>query len=70
MEALQDQRTFPIPFLQGKKMNYYICPECGQRYTGWANSEFCQKCGSKLRKISQEEFSLEKKGNYKGGGLK
>ncbi|GAI81379.1 unnamed protein product [marine sediment metagenome] len=42
-------------------MNYYICEECGQKYTGWANNEFCQKCGSKLKRISQEEFYLEKK---------
>ncbi|GAI62472.1 unnamed protein product [marine sediment metagenome] len=37
-------------------MNYYICMECGQKYCGWAISIICQKCGSKLRRITWEEF--------------
>ncbi|MBA7517443.1 hypothetical protein ES705_09497 [subsurface metagenome] len=42
-------------------MNYYLCEECGQKYCGWATSEFCQKCGGVLEKITREEFLLEKK---------
>ncbi|MBA7528493.1 hypothetical protein ES705_20680 [subsurface metagenome] len=46
---------------RGKKMNYYICPGCRQRYCGWSDNKICQKCGGVLKRISQEEFYLEKK---------
>ncbi|GAJ12154.1 unnamed protein product [marine sediment metagenome] len=42
-------------------MNYYICKDCGQKYCGWADNIICQKCGGKLKGITREEFSLEKK---------
>ncbi len=42
-------------------MNYYICLNCRQKYCGWATGEICQKCGGVLKRISQEEFYLEKK---------
>jgi len=44
-----------------KKMNYYICLNCDQKYCGWAVSEICQKCGGVLEPMTREEFYLEKK---------
>ena len=42
-------------------MNYYICLNCGQKYCGWAENKFCEKCGDKLKEITGEEFYSEKK---------
>ena len=42
-------------------MNYYICEDCDQKYCGWAVSEICQECRGKLKRVTVEEFSLEKK---------
>jgi rRNA maturation endonuclease Nob1 len=42
-------------------MNYYICLKCRRRYLGWAVCETCEECGGQLERVSQEEFSLEKK---------
>lgn len=52
-------------------MNYYICLNCRQRYTGWAEGKFCQKCGGILKEITREKFySKEKEIVIKGGGKK
>ncbi|GAH43816.1 unnamed protein product [marine sediment metagenome] len=43
-------------------MNYYICPECGQKYCGWADNKICQKCEKVLKRITREEFYSKEKG--------
>ncbi len=43
-------------------MNHYICEDCGQKYCGWAEGKFCQKCGGILREITREEFYPEEEG--------
>lgn len=40
-------------------MNYYICPECGQKYCGWASTIICRVCKVRLKKITREEFYSE-----------
>ena len=41
-------------------MNYKICEGCDQKYCGWANNGICRKCGGELKRITREEFYLEK----------
>ena len=46
-------------------MLHYRCEKCGQKYTGWAVAEICQKCGGKLEELSREEFYEEDKKEVK-----
>lgn len=37
-------------------MLHFICEKCGERFGGGGVGEFCSKCGSKLKEISEKEF--------------
>lgn len=46
----------------GEKMPYFICEKCGEKYAGWGVGKNCDKCGGKLKEVSEEEFYGEEGG--------
>jgi len=41
-------------------MPKYRCEKCGAKFAGWGVGKICQKCGGKLKRISESEFYEEK----------
>jgi len=35
---------------------YFVCPKCEARFGGWGVGKYCDKCGSLLKEILEEEF--------------